>query len=64
MWNPELAGEVFVTIGTMLAKGEPIEDGTEIPGLGTVHPVGHNLIVDQLVNLNKDTVDDLAKMGL
>ena len=64
MWNPELAGEVFVTIGTMLAKGEPIKDGTEIPGLGTVHPVGHNLIVDQLVNLNKDTVDDLAKMGL
>ncbi len=64
MWNPELAGEVFVTMGTMVAKGEPIKDGTEIPGLGTVHPVGHNLIVDQLVNLNKDTVDDLAKMGL
>lgn len=64
MWNPELAGEVFVTLGTMVAKGEPIKDGTEIPGLGTVHPVGHNLIVDQLVNLNKDTVDDLAKMGL
>ena len=64
MWNPELAGEVFVTLGTMVAKGEPIKDGTEIPGLGTVQPVGHNLIVDQLVNLNKDTVDDLAKMGL
>ena len=64
MWNPEVAGEVFVTLGTMVAKGEPIKDGTAIPGLGTVHPVGHNLIVDQLVDLNKDTVDDLAKMGL
>lgn len=64
MWNPALAGEVFVTLGTMVAKGEPIKDGTTIPGLGTVHPEGHNLIVDELVDLNKDTVDDLAKLGL
>jgi simple sugar transport system substrate-binding protein len=64
MWNPEVAGEVFVTLGVMVAKGEPIKDGTVIPGLGMVHPVGHDLIVDQLVDLNKDTVDDLAKMGL
>jgi simple sugar transport system substrate-binding protein len=64
MWNPALAGEVFVSLGTMVAKGEPIKDGTTIPGLGVVHPDGHNLIVDELVDLNKDTVDDLAKMGL
>ena len=64
MWNPEVAGEVFVTLGTMVAKGQPITDGTAVPGLGTVHPMGHDLIVDQLVDLNKDTVDDLAKMGL
>ena len=64
MWNPEVAGEVFVTLGTMVAKGQPIKDGTVVPGLGTVHPTGHDLIVDQLVDLNKDTVDDLAKMGL
>jgi simple sugar transport system substrate-binding protein len=64
MWNPELAGEIFVTIGTMVAKGETVKDGQDIPGLGVVHPDGHNLIVNNLVNLNKDTVDDLAKMGL
>jgi simple sugar transport system substrate-binding protein len=64
MWNPELAGEVFVTLGAMVAKGEPVRDGTDIPGLGVVHPDGHNLIVDELVNVNNDTVDDLAKMGL
>ncbi len=64
MWNPMLAGEIFVSLGAMLAKGETITDGTKIPGLGVVHPEGHNLIVDQLVNLNKDTVDDLAKLGL
>ena len=64
MWNPALAGEVFVTLGQMVAKGEPIKDGTNIPGLGVVHPDGHNLIVNELVELNKDTIDDLAKMGL
>lgn len=64
MWNPALAGEVFVSLGTMVAKGEPIKDGTVVPGLGVVRPDGHNLIVDQLVDLNKDTVDDLAKLGL
>ncbi|RKP44428.1 substrate-binding domain-containing protein [Pararobbsia silviterrae] len=64
MWNPELAGEVFVTLGTMVAKGEKITDGTNVPGLGVVHPDGHNLIVNELVDLNVNTVDDLAKMGL
>lgn len=64
MWNPEQAGEVFVTLGTMVAKGEPIKDGTNIPGLDVVHPQGHDLIVDQLVDLNANTVDDLAKLGL
>ena len=57
-------GEVFVTLGTMLAKGQPVKDGMTIPGLGVVHPEGHNLIVNQLVELNAKTVDDLAKQGL
>ncbi len=64
IWNPEVAGEVFVTLGTMVARGKPITDGTDIPGLGVVHPAGHDLIVDKLVELNKDTVGDLAKLGL
>ncbi|RQR65129.1 autoinducer 2 ABC transporter substrate-binding protein [Burkholderia sp. Bp9126] len=64
MWNPAQAGEVFVTLGAMVAKGQPIKDGTTIPGLGVVHPEGHNLIVNQLVDLNEKTVDELAKQGL
>ncbi|KVZ43062.1 LacI family transcriptional regulator [Burkholderia ubonensis] len=64
MWNPEQAGEVFVTLGTMLAKGQPVKDGATIPGLGVVHPEGRNLIVNQLVELNEKTVDTLAKQGL
>ena len=48
----------------MLARGEKITDGMTIPGLGVVHPEGHNLIVEELVDLNKNTVDELAKTGL
>jgi simple sugar transport system substrate-binding protein len=34
--------------------------------LGTIHPdfEKHNIIVDQLVPINKKTVADLAAMGL
>ncbi|QPM90501.1 substrate-binding domain-containing protein [Pseudooceanicola algae] len=66
MWNPKQAGEVFVTLGNMLANGETIEDGMTIEGLGTVTPdfEGRDIIVQQLVSINKDTVDDLAALGL
>lgn len=66
MWNPKQAGEVFVTLGTMLAKGEPIKAGMEIEGLGVIEPDVENkdIIVDELVEINVNTVDDLAAMGL
>ena len=64
MWNPAQAGEVFVEIGKMLADGKKIEAGTDIPGLGVVQPEGHNIITDNLLELNKETVDKLADMGL
>ena len=66
MWNPSQAGEVFVTLADMLIKGEAIADGTDIPGLGVVSPDAEtrNIIVDQLVTLNKETVDELANLGL
>ncbi|MEZ5936508.1 MAG: substrate-binding domain-containing protein [Alphaproteobacteria bacterium] len=66
MWNPMEAGKVFVTMADMIKKGEAIESGTEIPGLGVVEPDAetHNIIVDALVTLNKDSVDGLADMGL
>ena len=66
MWNPSQAGEVFVTLAEMLINGEAITDGTDIPGLGVVSPdaATRNIIVDQLVALNKESVDELAKLGL
>jgi simple sugar transport system substrate-binding protein len=66
MWNPMEAGKVFVTMADMIKKGEAIESGTDIPGLGVVEPDAktHNIIVDALVPLNTGTVDGLAEMGL
>lgn len=66
MWNPAQAGEVFVTLGKMLADGQTIEAGLDIPGLGVVEPdaEGRDIITDNLLELNKDTVDGLAEMGL
>lgn len=66
MWNPMQAGEVFVTIGKMLADGQEIADGTDIPGLGVVHPdaATKNIITDNLLELNDGSVDKLADMGL
>jgi simple sugar transport system substrate-binding protein len=66
MWNPKQAGEVFVILADKLMKGEKLKDGDNIEGLGVIHPdfENHNIIVDQLVPINKETVGDLAKMGL
>lgn len=66
MWNPAQAGEVFVTLGKMLADGEEISAGTDIPGLGVIQPdiEARDIITDNLLELNKDTVDQLADMGL
>ena len=66
MWNPALAGEVFVTMGKMLADGQEVKDGMDIPGLGVIHPdaATKNIITDNLLELNDTTVDDLAAKGL
>jgi simple sugar transport system substrate-binding protein len=64
MWNPKQAGEVFVTLADRLIKGEGVKDGDDIPGLGVIKPAGNDIIVDQLLPINKDTVDELAGMGL
>ena len=65
MWNPAEAGRVFVTLGNMLVNGEEIKEGTEIEGLGAVSPDAstRNIITDNLLEINKSTVDDLAAKG-
>jgi simple sugar transport system substrate-binding protein len=66
MWNPREAGKIFVTMGKLLVDGAKIEEGTEIPGLGKVSPdaATKNIITNNLIAINADSVDELAGMGL
>jgi simple sugar transport system substrate-binding protein len=48
----------------MLIKGEAFTDGMEVPGLGVIHPEGHNIITNNLIAINAETVDKLADLGL
>lgn len=66
MWNPAEAGRVFVTMGKMLVDEAEIAEGTKIEGLGVVIPdaASRNIITDNLLEINADTVDDLAAKGL
>ncbi|MGJ4993999.1 substrate-binding domain-containing protein [Bradyrhizobium sp. HKCCYLS3077] len=66
MWNPAEAGRVFVRVGKLLVDGKEITDGTNIEGLGTVRPdpKTRNIITDNLLPINKETVDKLADLGL
>ncbi len=66
MWNPAEAGRVFVEMGNMLAGGTEIVEGTEIRGLGAVSPdvEGRDIITDNLIPINSETVGELAAMGL
>jgi simple sugar transport system substrate-binding protein len=66
MWNPAEAGRVFVRVGKMLVTGQEIKDGTTIEGLGVVDPneKTRNIITNNLLQINKDTVDKLADLGL
>ena len=65
-WSPMEAGRVFVTMADHLKKGKAVKKGTMIEGLGEIDPdlETRNIVVDQLVAVNRDTVDELADMGL
>jgi simple sugar transport system substrate-binding protein len=65
-WNPMLAGEAIVRVGAMMVAGQKIASGMEFPELGTaeVDPAKRLILIQNLASINKDTVDDLLKMGL
>ena len=47
-----------------IAKGESIKAGDEIEGLGKIEPEGNTIIVNQLLEINKGSIDELVGMGL
>jgi len=64
MWSPKQAGEVFVTLADRLVKGETPKAGDDIPGLGKINPEGNTIVVDQLLKIDKESIDTLVGMGL
>jgi simple sugar transport system substrate-binding protein len=66
MWNPAEAGRVFVTMGKLMVDGVEIAEGTDIPGLGVVSPdaANHDIITNNLITINAESVDGLADLGL
>jgi simple sugar transport system substrate-binding protein len=66
IWSPMLAGEVIVRIGAMVAAGKEPTDGMEIEGLGKVKVDKEKKLIlgQKLQPINKDTIDELVKIGL
>ncbi len=66
IWSPPEAGAAIVTVAKMVLDKTPITDGMEIPGLGkaSVDPEKRVIRVIKILSISKDTVDQLASMGL
>ena len=66
IWNPTEAGKAIVNLAKLISDGTPIVDGMDFPGLGkaTVDPEKRVIRVIKLQPINKDTVAELAAMGL
>ena len=64
VWSPLEAGKVFVELGNMLVEGGTVNDGDDLPLLGTVRLDGNTIYANKPLALNKETIDGLADMGL
>jgi simple sugar transport system substrate-binding protein len=66
IWSPIEAGAAIVTVAKMVMDKTPITDGMEIPGLGkaNVDPEKRVIRVIKVLKIDKDTVDQLAALGL
>jgi simple sugar transport system substrate-binding protein len=66
IWSPVEAGKAIVHLAKLLVDGTPIVDGMDFPGLGkvTVDPQKRVIRAIKLQAINKDTVPQLAALGL
>ncbi len=66
IWNPMVAGEVFVRIAEKLEKGEKITDGMTIEGMGKVKvdEATRTILGNETESLDKANLPKLVKMGL
>lgn len=66
IWNPMTAGEIFVQLGAMLARGEEPTDGMELVGVGPVKvdPETRIIQAQKLEPLDQENIDRLVELGL
>ncbi|MBV8587896.1 MAG: substrate-binding domain-containing protein [Verrucomicrobia bacterium] len=66
IWNPMEAGVAIVNVAKLLIDGKPITDGMEIPGMGkvSVDTEKRTIRANKIQAINKETVNDLAALGL
>ena len=66
LWSPIDAGYAMMAVARLVLDGKEIADGMEVPGLGkvAVHPAAHTIRANQILRINKDTVDTLIDAGL
>ena len=66
IWNPMVAGEVFVRIAEKLEKGEKITDGMTIEGMGKVKvdEATRTILGNETESLDKANLPKLVNMGL
>ncbi len=64
MWNPMVAGEVFVNLAVDVANGYKPKSGETYEGLNEYELDGNTLLGKNITAINVDTVDELAAMGL
>ena len=66
IWSPVEAGKAIVHLAKLVIDGTAITDGMDFPGLGkaTVDPQKRVIRAIKLQAINKDTVAELATLGL
>jgi len=66
LWSPLDAGYGMVALARMVLDGEKIEGTITLPKLGEGQVDLQNKVVelDRILTINKDTIDDIIKLGL
>lgn len=66
LWSPKDAGYGMVALARMVFDGKKIETGIELPKLGVakVDEVNKVVEVNDILTIDKSTIDDLIKLGL
>ena len=66
IWNPLVAGQVFVQLAALLAAGKPITDGMELVEVGPVkvYPDKRLIQAQKLESLDKENIARMVALGL